>query len=64
MRDTDGVNAPYDLMPGLFDAALDWPLRSEIYTDRAMGSVHLSGDHRRVTRADYEAAHSFVKGDV
>jgi hypothetical protein len=50
-------------MPGLFDAAHDWPLRSEIYVDRAMACVRLQGDHRRKTRAAYEADHPFVPGD-
>jgi hypothetical protein len=54
----------YELMPGLFDAARDWPLRSEIYVDRAMASVHLVGDHRRKSRADYEAENPFVEGDM
>ena len=57
MRDTaetaDGEQG-YDLMPGLFDVARDWPLRSEIYADRAFASVRLSGDHDRSTQADYE----------
>ncbi|MCF6234756.1 MAG: GFA family protein [Rhodobacteraceae bacterium] len=64
MRDTAPADAPYDLMPGLFDAALDWPLQSEIYVDRAMASVPLSGEHRRATRAEWEAGHSFVEGDA
>ncbi|GGL55899.1 GFA family protein [Wenxinia marina] len=64
MRDTDEPDRPYDLMPGLFDAGRDWPLTSEIYTDRAMASVRLSGDHRRETRAEVEAAHPFVEGDA
>ena len=54
----------YELMPGLFDAARHWPLRSEIYVDRAMASIRLAGDHRRKTRADYEAENPFVEGDV
>ena len=54
----------YDLMPGLFDAAKDWPLRSEVYADRAMASVRLAGDHRRATRAEYEAKKPFVEGDL
>jgi hypothetical protein len=62
MRNLDGA-AGYDLMPGLFDAALDWPLRSEIYTDRAMASVRLAGDHRRATRAEYEAKNPHIKAD-
>jgi hypothetical protein len=54
----------YELMPGLFDAARNWPLRSEIFVDRAMASVHLLGDHRRKSRAEYEADNRFVEGDV
>jgi hypothetical protein len=53
----------YGLMPGLFDAAHDWPLRSEVYADRAMASVPLAGDHRRKSRAEYEAQNQFVEGD-
>lgn len=63
MRDTTPEDAPYDLMPGLFDAALGWPLRSEIYTDRAMASVRLAGDHSRATRAEYESDHPHIEGD-
>ena len=54
----------YELMPGLFDEARAWPLRSEIYVDRAMASVHLAGEHRRKTRAEYEAKNRFVAGDT
>jgi len=54
----------YDLMPGLFDASRAWPLRSEIYIDRAMASVRLSGEHRRATRAEYEARNRFIAGDM
>jgi hypothetical protein len=54
----------YELMPGLFDAARGWPLRSEIYVDRAMAAVRLAGDHRRKTRAEYEADNRFVEGDI
>ena len=50
-----GTVQNYELMPGLFDTALRWPLRSEIYVNRAMDSVPLSGDHRRKSRAEYEA---------
>ncbi len=55
----DGI----ELMPGLFDAARDWPLRSEIYVDRALASVRLAGEHPRATRADYEAKNPSVEGD-
>ncbi|PHQ98537.1 MAG: aldehyde-activating protein [Marinosulfonomonas sp.] len=63
MRDIGGAAAGYDLMPGLFDAARDWPLRSEIYTDRAMASVRLEGDHSRATRAEYESKNSHIEAD-
>jgi len=59
-----GEPQSYDLMPGLFDAARSWPLRSEIYVDRAMASLSLAGDHRRKSRSEYEAEHPFVEGDV
>lgn len=62
MRDTG--DTAYELMPGLFDVAVTWPLRSEIYTDRAMASINLSGDHRRATRAEYEEKNHFVEGDA
>jgi hypothetical protein len=64
MRTTEGDDAGYDLMPGLFDEAKDWPMRSEIYTDRALASVRLSGDHKRATRAEYEAKNPFIEGDA
>lgn len=57
MRDLDGDAATFDLMPGLFNAAHDWPLRSEIYVDKAMKTIRLEGDHRRTTEAAYEALH-------
>ena len=63
MRDTGDEGAAYDLMPGLFDAAADWPLQSEIYADRAMASVRLEGGHRRATQAEWEATHPHVQGD-
>lgn len=62
MRDRTGNT--YDLMPGLFDEARDWPLRSEVYADRAMASVRLEGDHRRATRAEYENKNQYVTGDA
>lgn len=64
MRDTGAADAPYDMMPGLFDEAALWPMRSEIYTDRALASVRLSGDHRRETRAEYEAGNDHLEGDM
>ncbi|MCY1126666.1 GFA family protein [Frigidibacter sp. RF13] len=64
MRNTDRVDAPYDLMPGLFDAARDIQLKSEIYTDRALPGLALAGDHRRATRAEYEAKNLHIEGDA
>ncbi|WP_413869435.1 GFA family protein [Albidovulum sp.] len=64
MRDTKAADADYDLMPGLFDEARDWPLRSEIYTDRALACVRLEGDHRRATRAEWEARNEHLEGDM
>ncbi len=63
MRDT-AEGSPYDLMPGLFDEAVAWPMRSEIYTDRALASLSLGGDHRRATRAEYEARNAHLEGDM
>lgn len=62
MRDTG--SGTYEVMPGLFDEAGDWPLRSEVYSDCAMASVQLTGDHRRATRAEYEQKNRFVSGDA
>lgn len=64
MRNTGSADAPYDLMPGLFDAARDIPLKSEIYTDRALPGMALAGDHRRATRAEYEAKNLHIEGDA
>jgi hypothetical protein len=64
LRNTGPDETIYELMPGLFDAAHDWPLRSEVYADRAMASVQLAGDHRRATQAEYEAKNAFVQGEV
>ncbi len=63
MRDLEGEAPGYDPMPGIFDTARDWPLRSEIYTDRAMASIRLEGAHRRATRTEYEAKHPHITGD-
>ena len=64
MRDTDRDGADYDLMPGAFDAARDWPVRSEIYADRAMASAALDGAHERVSGATYEKTHPHIEGDL
>lgn len=64
MRNTSPALGAYDLMPGLFDAELTQPLRSEVYADCAMTSVQLAGDHRRATQAEYEKKNQFVQGDA
>lgn len=64
MRNTEADDGSYDLMPGLFDAARDIPLQSEIYTDRALPGLALAGDHRRATRAQYEARNPHLEGDM
>lgn len=64
MREIGDADADYELMPGLFDAARDYPLRSEIYSDRAMAAVRLAGDHPRATRAEYEARSAHLEGDL
>lgn len=64
MRDTNTADTPYELMPGLFDAAREIPLKSEIYTDRALPGLALAGDHRRATRAEYEAKNAHLEGDM
>ena len=64
LRDTGPDEHTYEFMPGLFDAARNWPLRSEVYADCAMASVKLSGDHRRATRSEYETRNQFVPGDM
>lgn len=61
MRDED--RAERDLMPGLFDGARDWPLKSEIYTDRALCWAHLPGDHKRATQAEYESKYPSPMGE-
>lgn len=59
IRDT---GKSYELAPGLFNGARDFPLIREVYADRAFAACRLSGDHERVTQAAYEADHLFVKG--
>lgn len=54
--------ADYELMPGLFEAARDFPLISEVYVDQRLAALSLAGDHRRATAAEYEAKHPFVDG--
>lgn len=64
LRNTDTEAAEIELFPGLFEAAKNFTLLSEIYTDRAPDYVRLAGTHRRKTRAEYEATNKFVEGDA
>jgi hypothetical protein len=56
--------APWEMVPGTFPEAANFPLVSEVYVDRAPVWAALSGDHRRVTRAEYEARSPHVDGDL
>lgn len=51
----------YEPQVGLFDGAADYPLISEIYVDDAFAAVRLAGDHRRATKAEYEAKNRTVE---
>lgn len=61
MRDTGGA---YELSPGLFEDAAGFPLTREVYADRAHRFAALSGDHPRITRAEYERNHPHLEGDA
>ncbi len=54
MRDHE-PGAAYDLMPGLFEEAKDWPLKSEVYADEAMAAMRLEGDHPKASATEYRA---------
>jgi hypothetical protein len=65
IRDTEGAGAAtIELMPGAFGPAADFPIDREIYADRAWKAHGFAGDHPRITRAEYEAAHPFVPDDA
>lgn len=64
LRDTGPTPAGYELMPGLFDEAKDFPLISEIYHDKAPAYLPLAGDYRRGTRAEYESKNAHIEGDI
>lgn len=64
MRDNDRPEADYELMPGLFADARDFPMISEIYIDRAPAYAAMAGEHSRATAAEYEAENPFVEGDM
>ena len=61
MRDV-AKGADYDLMPGIFHAARDWPLKSEIYHDQAFAAYPLSGTHKRADAQTYRAKNPQVDG--
>ena len=63
LRYVDPDEGEIELFPGLFDDAWEFPLVSEIYTDRAPHYTPLTGGHRRKTRAEYESQNKFVEGD-
>jgi hypothetical protein len=64
MRNTNPESPTYEFMPGLFDAVLTAPLRSEVYSDCAMAAVTLAGGHPRATREVYEMKNPHVEGDA
>ena len=64
LRGTDEAETEIELFPGLFPDAGSFVLLSEIYTDRAPNYAPLAGNHRRKTRAEYEAKNNFVEGDA
>ncbi|MEX3017264.1 GFA family protein [Gymnodinialimonas hymeniacidonis] len=59
LRDNE-EGAVYELMPALFPDAAGFPVISEIYTDCAPSYAALAGDHRRATKAEYEAKNRHV----
>ena len=65
LRDTaDRYGSGYEMAPGLFAGAADFPLISEIYCDRAPAYAALAGEHPRKTRADYEQNNLHIQGDM
>ena len=55
--------ADYELSPGLFDDAARFPLIREVYADCAHRFASFSGDHPRITRAEYESHQPHVEAD-
>ncbi|NDV02903.1 GFA family protein [Pseudoroseicyclus tamaricis] len=47
----------YEFAIGQFPAASGWPLNNENYVDAAPDVLRLAGDHKRLSAAEYEAAH-------
>lgn len=63
MRDTVEPDADFELVPGIFPAAREFPLISEIYTDVAPAYAVLKDGHVTATRAEYEAKNRFVPSE-
>lgn len=57
-------DSPYEFMPGVFPAAAEFPLISEIYIDHAPSYGCMAGDHYTATRATWEADNEHVKGET
>lgn len=51
----------FELAPGLFDNAAGAHLVREVYADRCPDGYALGGTHERVSQADYERDHAFLK---
>lgn len=64
LRDTGADPAGFELMPGLFPEAKDFPLISEIYHDKAPAYLPFEGDHKRGTAAQYESKNAHIEGDI
>lgn len=63
LRDVED-GADFEFMPALFPEAADFPLISEIYSDRRPAYVPLTGNHATRTRAEWEADNRHVEGDA
>lgn len=54
LRDDDSPT--YEFCPGLFEDLREVPLNREVYADRAFACVTLAGQHKRVSKSEYELA--------
>ncbi|GGL55873.1 GFA family protein [Wenxinia marina] len=45
----------YEFVPGLFPATHDWPVNNENYVDTGWPAMRLAGEHKLVSKAEYEA---------
>lgn len=61
LRNVEGPDTGYfELVPGLFDNAGGARLVREVYADRCPTGYALTGDHERVSKADYEMTNAYV----